>query len=137
MLLVSEIEFNDSSIVYNTQCSFPHSPTDHFLIHMPSLMPITQLPRPSPPSPPATLSFFPMIGSPLWFISIFDFILFFPGLFLLVARILLYALFFYVLVDVLSLVHAPFIHYVFHRISVPVWVASFCCYNHAHFCAQT
>ena len=62
ILLVSEVEFSDSSVAYNTQCS---------LYHMPSLMPITQLPHP-PPTPPATLSLFPIVKSLSWFFSLTD-----------------------------------------------------------------
>lgn len=59
VLLVSEVEVSDSSVLYNTQCS---------LHHVPSLISITQLPFPSTPTPPATLSVFPM--SLLWLVSL-------------------------------------------------------------------
>ena len=64
--LVSDAGFSNPSVVYNTQCS---------LHHVPSLMPITQLPHPSTLPPPATLSLFPrvkryfLVGKPTIFYS--------------------------------------------------------------------
>ena len=47
-MLVSEVEFRDSSLMYNTQC----------LSQMPSLIPITVLTHAPVPSLPATLTLF-------------------------------------------------------------------------------
>ena len=64
--LVSDVEFSYSSVAYHTQCS---------LHHLPFLMLITQLHRPPPTAPPATLSLFPTINSLLGFVSLSDFCL--------------------------------------------------------------
>ena len=59
VMLVSRVEFSDSSLTYNTQCSSRQ---------VPSLMPITHLAH-----PPSPLSLFSIVKNLLWFASLFFF----------------------------------------------------------------
>ena len=67
--MVSGVEFSDSSLTYNTQCSSPQ---------VSFLMPFAHLAHPPPPDiPPASFSLFSAFKSLLWFTSLSVFFLMF------------------------------------------------------------